>query len=221
MEIEKLSQQFVDYVNFDIRKDSDMLKGAISASMGQGAKKGEKIKPPESLCEKFQQHLSEMLSEMMKCTSLEQDEYNKIFFNVEKKMQKDAESENEYYPLNYFARLQKIINIWIKYHVALAYSDKKFIEYKKLMPLAHIPIDRTIICWFSLKKNNSEKESREKIKKIHSWQRDLTQDSYEIIQVAARNISKKENKSPLELEMEIWNSKNIIKPQEVKYKKNN
>ena len=214
MNIQETPKQFVDYVNhnFDIRKESEMLKGAIKASMGAGNKKGARLRPNTEFTISLQEQLNTMLDRIMNEQNMSQEKYDAIFNETIKNMEKEASSKDHECAFS-FGRFQKIINIWIKYHIALSYYENKnsdFTEYKKLLPFAHIPVDRIVINGFLNKKNvELDKETRDKIKRIGSWKWNLTEDTYKTIQDAARNISKEQEKSPLELEMEIWNSENI------------
>ena len=114
-----------------------------------------------------------------------------------------------------FGRFQKIINIWIKYFVALAFTEtneKEFYKYKILISVAHIPVDDYVIKWliYWLKENDKDNPAIKVLNGISSWKWGMTEDQYRFLQDTAKEICKKcKCSSPLELEMlkDIWSKR--------------
>ncbi|MGN0740140.1 MAG: hypothetical protein ACI4LX_08225 [Treponema sp.] len=198
------SKQFYDRITFDIKQsEKDRLKGAISASMGAGNPKGSRLSPNDELKDAINSVLKEMLTEIVNTADLSKEKYDELFYKTLYKLEA-AQKEKDSGCWMLFGRLQKIINIYIKYHIVLSFLDKKFKPYQKLIPVVHIPIDRIVLDWFKLKKNNPDKEDRDTVKNVHSWKRDLQENNYKQIQAIARKISEQNKITPFELEMKIW-----------------
>ena len=198
--------QFYNRITFDIKQsEKDRLNGAIMASMGAGNPKGTRLTPNSELKNAIHSVLKELLTEICK-TDLSIEKYDELFFKtLEKLAAVSKEKDSDCWMT--FGRLQKIINIYVKYYITLTLlkeNDRDFEPYEKLIPVAHIPIDRIVLHWFSLKKNNPDEEGRKLIKCIGSWKKNLTLEKYRQIQEIARKVSGQHGLTPFELEMKIW-----------------
>lgn len=199
------AKQFYDRITFDIKQsEKNRLKGAISASMGAGNPKKSRLSPNDELKDAINSVLKEMLTEIVNTADLSKEKYDELFYKTLYKLE-SAQKEKDPDCWMPFGRLQKIINIYIKYHIVLSLFDKnneEFKPYQKLIPVVHIPIDRIVLHWFS--KNNPDAEDCKIVRTVRSWKKDLQEENYKQIQAIARKISKQNNTTPFELEMKIW-----------------
>lgn len=210
MEIKKAANLFMDNISFDIIESEERFEGAIRASMGAGNPPGSHVKPNEQLKTTIKNRLNTFL-ECIMSGDISQEKYDEAFYKTVALLDSDSKELDAECSVS-FGRFQKIINIWVKYHVALAYSEcdeEKFGKYKILLPVAHIPVDRYVLAWLTkwFKKTDSSNPALKEIGRIGSWKWGMSEPQYRILQDVAKAISKKLNySSPLELEMreDIW-----------------
>jgi len=210
MEMKEASSHFMENISFEITESDERLEGAIRASMGAGTPKGSRVKPNDQFKAAIENRLNAFLAGVMSA-GITQEKYDKAFYNIVSFLESDARELDGGCSVS-FGRFQKIINIWIKYHAALAYSEcdeRQFGKYKALLPVAHIPVDRYVLRWLInwLKKNDCDNPALAELKGITSWKWGMSEAQYRTLQNAARAISAGLNyASPLELEMreDIW-----------------
>lgn len=213
MEMNKASLKFMENIDFEITEPDERLEGAIRASMGAGNPKGSRVKPNEKFKEAIEKSLENFLSEVMD-ENITQEKYDTFFYKTINTMYTNAKELDSECKVS-FGRFQKIINIWIKYFVALAFSEtneKEFYKYKILISVAHIPVDDYVIKWliYWLKENDKDNPAIKVLNEISSWKWGMTEDQYRFLQDTAKEIGKKcECSSPLELEMlkDIWSKR--------------
>lgn len=211
MEIKDAAQLFMDNISFDIIESEERFEGAIRASMGAGNSSGSHVKPNEQLKTTIKNRLNTFLESIMS-GDISQEKYDEAFYKTVALLASDSKELDAECSVS-FGRFQKIINIWVKYHVALAYSEcdeEKFGKYKILLPVAHIPVDRYVLAWLKkwLKRTDSSNPVLREIRiGSWSWKWGMSEPHYRTLQDVAKAISKKLNySSPLELEMreDIW-----------------
>lgn len=200
----------MENISFEITESGERLEGAIRASMGAGNPKGSRVKPNDQFKTAIENRLNTFLSGIMS-GDISQEKYDEAFYKTVSLLDSDARELDGGCSVS-FGRFQKIINIWIKYHVALAYSEcdeEQFGKYKASLPVAHIPVDDKVLTWLInwLSENDTDNPAIKELKGITSWKWGMSEAQYRTLQNAARAISKKLNySSALELEMreDIW-----------------
>lgn len=210
MEMKEAALRFKGGLSVDIAQADERLKGAILASMGQGNPAGWRVKPNDQFREAIENRLSTFLAGVMGA-DITQGNYDGAFYTTVSLLEADARELDGGCSVS-FGRFQKIINIWIKYHIALAYSEcdeEQFGNYRVLLPVAHIPVDDYVLGWIIkwLSGNDADNPSIKELKGIKSWKWGMPEAQYRTLQNVARAISKRFNySSPLELEMRenIW-----------------
>lgn len=206
MALKENAQSFIRYVGqrFDLTTAEGRLKGALVASAGAGSPAGSRLVPNDELKNAIQAELDAFMNTVMSKNPLTQNDYDQAFDATVQRMMNDAEEKDEDCAIT-FGRFQKIINIWVKYHVMLAFAevdDTQFGKYKALLPVAHVPVDRIVRDWF--RKNLSEASNAAIVKTITSWKWHLTREQYYAIQHDARdNAAKFDVHSALELEASV------------------
>ncbi len=212
MEMKEAALRFMDNISFEIAQRDERLEGAIRASMGAGNPKGSHVKPNDQFKKAIENRLNTFLADIMN-GSITREKYDEAFYKTVSLLESDARELDGGCSVS-FGRFQKIINIWIKYHVALAYSEcdeEQFGTYRDLLPVAHIPVDSYVLGWLVnwLEKNDCDNPALAELKGITSWKWGMSEAQYRTLQNAARAISAGLNyASPLELEMreDIWSN---------------
>ena len=172
--MQEASQRFINRITYDICTAEDRLNGAIVASMGARNPPGSRLKPNDDLKSVIQKRLDEFLEKI--CSKMDKNElsqayYDECFYEAIDNLEADSK-EIDPGCLVSFGRFQKIINIWIKYHVVLAYSGVNEFQFAtKLLSYAHIPVDNYVIKWLKqwFWKNDKKNSSYSKIRIITSW----------------------------------------------------
>ena len=200
MELKEAASYFIDRISFEIEEPEERLEGAIRASMGAGNPNGARVKPNAEFKEAIKKRLEDFLKEVT-VEDISQEKYDEAFYKTVSSLNSDAGEKDPECKVS-FGRFQKIINIWVKYHVVLAYDEdfrNEFDKYKVLLPVAHIPVDRYVLNWF--------REKRDDTPSIDSWIWKMSEGQYRSLQNIARDVCRNEKlRSPLELEMVkgIW-----------------
>ena len=210
MEMKEAALSFKDSISVKIAESDERLKGAILASMGQGTPAGWRVKPNDQFKKAIENRLNAFLAGVMSA-SITREKYDEAFYKTVSFLESDARELDGGCSVS-FGRFQKIINIWIKYHVALAYSEcdeNQFGKYKTLLSVAHIPVDGYVLGWIInwLSENDTDNPAIKELKGIKSWKWGMPEAQYRTLQDAAGAISTSLNySSPLELEMRenIW-----------------
>ena len=208
--MKEASLLFMDKVSFEITESGERLEGAIRASMGAGQPKGTRVKPNDAIKKAIETRLDKFLESVMAMgKDLSQEKYDEAFYKTIDDMDSDAKQLDSGCKVS-FGRFQKIINIWIKYHVVLAYAEcdeSQFGKYKALLPVAHIPVDSYVLNWLRKSCNGKDSADVAAMNGFGSWKWEMTKEQYISLQNVAREISREKNYcSPLELEMkeDIW-----------------
>ena len=205
MALKENAQSFIRYVGqrFDLTTAEGRLKGAFKAA-SRIDEKGVRLAPNDELRNAIQLELDAFMNTVASKNPLSQDDYDKAFNETVQKMIHDAPEKDAGCYITY-GRIQKIINIWIKYHVMLAFAEideAQFGKYKALLPVAHVPVDTIVRDWF--KKNLSDANHAAVVKTITSWMKRLTSEQYYALQYDARdNAAKFGVNSALELEASV------------------
>lgn len=208
MALKESAQSFIRYVKekggFDVTTAEGRLKGALKASAGQGAPKGSVQTPNTEFKNAIQQELDSFMNTVMSKNPLTQNDYDQAFDETVKRMMTAAEEKDRTCYIT-FGRIQKIINIWIKYHVMLAFAEVDealYGKYKALLPVAHVPVDKKVRVWFQEKLSDANNAAI--VKTITSWKKYLTREQYYALQYDARdNASRFDAGSALELEARV------------------
>ena len=205
MTLRETAQRFISYVNrFDLTTAEGRLNGALTASAGAGNPKDSRLAPNDELKKAIQAELDNFMTTVMSKKSLTQSDYDLSFDETVQKIMISAEERDEDCAITY-GRIQKIINIWIKYFIMLALAEideAQFGKYRNLLPVAHVPVDRKVRNWFW--QNLSDASNAAIVKTITSWKWHLTREQYYAIQNDAReNFAKFGAQSALELEARV------------------
>lgn len=215
-EIYREAKQFVNkypdlFMQIDYRA---WVNGALTASAGAGNPKGSTLKCISILEKEILYLLKHFVlclrRSSQECSILSQTDYDKIQLKFMKNCLYQCE-KLQHKCWWTFGRVQKVFNIWIKYHVAWYYSKQANPEFvldniwiSKYVKFIHAPIDRVILSFLHPQYTDYVNLGVS----LLSWKRDLQEDRYLYIQSILRNDAVMLGySSAIHYEMLIWSSK--------------
>jgi hypothetical protein len=214
--IQECSVNFIRTLNaqsrrrpIDIRSQHVWIDGALMASAGAGNPPGTRLNPSHDLRARIEQLLTNWRFQLADVLIADFGGFDTSIKNKIREIYSCCEETNPECWLQ-FGRIQKICNIWLKYHFALYFSgfDNTFTQgnpwLNNLINYAHVPIDRTVLNFLSRRHPIYTNLGHGRL----SWKRDLQEPRY----ITLQNILRTEAQtnaynSSLHYEMDmIWTS---------------
>jgi len=212
--IRECSVNFINWLNsparrnrIDIRRQEVWIDGALVASAGAGNPGGTRLNPSDHLKGRIGQLLTNWRSQLADAPIADFAGFDTSIQSTMREIHSCCEETDPECWLP-FGRIQKIANIWLKYHFVLYFSrfDDTFTEanpwLNNLINYAHVPIDRVVLEFLSPRYPEFTNLGNRRL----SWKRDLQEPRYFTLQNILRNEAQTNGySSSLHYEMDmIW-----------------